>query len=93
MLKTVAYFIEIINWFKIVLSPTILGVILGYIIYYNFPTNYGLVASIALSSLGLILGILWANKIWKSKGTSFFMSRVEASPDIDEAIRPKIDNK
>ena len=89
MLKTIAYFIEIINWLKIVLSPTLLGVILGYIIYYNFPTHYGLVASISLSGLGLILGILWANKIWKSKGTSFFMSRVEASPDIDEAIRPK----
>lgn len=89
MLKTIAYLIEIINWFKIVLSPTIVGVILGFIIYYNFPTNYGLVASISLSSLGLILGILWANKIWKSKGTSFFISRVEASPDIDEAIKPK----
>jgi hypothetical protein len=89
MLKSIAYFIEIINWIKIVLSPTMLGVFLGYIIYYNYPTKYGLIGGISLSSLGLLIGIVWATKIWKSKGTSFFMSRVEASPDIDEAIRPK----
>jgi hypothetical protein len=32
---------------------------------------------------GLILGIMWATRIWKKQGTSTFMSRVNTSPDLD----------
>jgi len=31
----------------------------------------------------VILGIMWAARIWKKQGTSTFMRRVNASPDLD----------
>ena len=33
--------------------------------------------------------LLFANKIAKTKGTTEFISRISASPDIDEAIKDK----
>jgi hypothetical protein len=39
--------------------------------------------------VGIISGILYANKIWKTKGTVWFMSRVNASPELDNQFEKK----
>ena len=79
--------IEWINWFKIVLSPTLLFGIIGVILKFSLENktlgNY-LFAFCLL--LGITVGILWANIIKKKHGTTHFISRTDASPDIDEAI-------
>ena len=80
--------IEWINWFKIVLSPTLLFGIIGVILKFSLENetlgNY-LFAFCLL--LGITVGILWANRIKKKHGTTHFISRTDASPDIDEALR------
>lgn len=93
MIKVIAYFIAIINWIKIALSPTIIGGVLGGIVYLNFRNSVGLAIGVGIFCTGILVGITWATNVWKKKGTSYFMSRNQASPDIDEAIKPKEKDK
>lgn len=89
MIKAISYFIEIINWLKILLSPLIIGVAIGLMIYFNYPYFYGKLLGIIIAVVGLIVGIIWATSVWKKQGCSFFMSGVEASPNIDIATKSK----
>jgi hypothetical protein len=45
----------------------------------------------AVIILGLLIGILWANKIWKTKGTISFLSQISATPDLDNLSDKKED--
>ena len=57
------------------------------IIYFFIKYNSFLFGFFSVG--GIILGIKFANKIAKTKGTTEFISRINASPDIDEAIKDK----
>lgn len=84
VVRVLAVFIELIAWLQIVASPLLIGLIVGAIIYFSKPSKTSLVIGIALTCIGLIIGILWATKQWKGKGTVWFMSRINATPDLDE---------
>jgi hypothetical protein len=58
----------IIAWLQIVASPTLFALIISCIIYFRNPTQTNLIIGIAILLLGLIVGIIYANKIWKTKG-------------------------
>jgi hypothetical protein len=86
---------ESIGWLQIVLFPLLIGLILGAIIYFSNPTMIRLVLGIIVTTAGLIIGIIWATKQWKGKGTIWFMSRIMATPELDksdEAIKPKTES-
>lgn len=83
VLKVIAFFVELINWFRIVLSPTILGVILGLLIHASSPNINGKILCLALGCIGLIIGIIWACRTWK-RGTSNFISKIDSSSDLDQ---------
>jgi len=74
---------EIIEWLQIVVSPTLLCYGIGGLIYYKNPSQTNLIIGICIGSIGLITGILYANKIWKTKGTVWLMSNISASPEFD----------
>jgi hypothetical protein len=74
---------EIVGWIQIVLSPTIIGIAFGFGIYYNFPNEIGMVLGILIAVIGLIIGIIWATKKFKTTGTIHFLSRVSATPELD----------
>lgn len=38
---------------------------------------------IAVALLALIIGIVFATRVWKKQGTMHFLSRVSASPELD----------
>lgn len=57
----------IIAWLQIVASPLIIGLGIGAFIYFPNPTVTRLSIAIIISVLGLIIGIVWANRIWKLK--------------------------
>ena len=84
MFKIFDRIVEIIAWLQIVVSPLIISSLISAFIYFRNPNPINLVISIAIIIIGLIIGILWANKIWKTKGTSWYMSQVSATPDLDE---------
>lgn len=94
-MKLFEFIIDLIQWVKIVLSPTGIGLVIASLIYFSFPSFYTLVIAIIISALGLIIGIIWATKIWKKEGTHSFMSKIYASPDLDKKYAdqtPKEDN-
>lgn len=73
---------EIIGWFQIAISPALIGTLVGVFIYYSNPSSERMILGILVGSIGLIVGILLAIKIYKSKkGTIWFLSRTSASSD------------
>ena len=53
--------IEIFGWIKIVLSPTLID-IRFVCIYYFYPNNQILLASILIAVISFIIGINWETK-------------------------------
>jgi hypothetical protein len=74
--------IELINWLRIAISPTLIGALIGGLIYLKMGDD-GFVLGIVTTALGGIFGVLWATKIWKKQGTTNFISRIDASPELD----------
>jgi hypothetical protein len=85
--------IESIGWLQIVAYPLLIGLAIGAIIYFSDPTTIRLVIGILVATSGLIIGIIWATKQWRGKGTMWFMSRIMATPELDnldeESNEPK----
>ena len=76
--------IEIFGWLLIVASPFLIGSVVGFVVYLANPDVIGIVIGISIASLGLIIGITWATRAWKRKGTIEFISRVSATPELDD---------
>ena len=83
MIKLFEWTTSFFAWLQIVASPLFFGVILGLIVYGIYPTTLGLNLGIAIATLGLTIGIIFATRIWKKRGTVDFISRVSASPELD----------
>ncbi len=75
---------SIIAWLQIVASPLFIGIVIGFIVYYNIPSITGLVLGIVISAIGLIIGVVWASRVWKKRGTVEFISEIKSSPDFDK---------
>ncbi len=75
---------EIIGWIRIWLSPTGIGLFLGGICYFNLPEALGLVAGITLTAIGVMIGAMIATRAFRGKGTIHLLSRVSASPELDD---------
>ena len=89
MLRIIGLLIEIANWVRIVLSPLLISVFIGGFVVLGLQNTLVIVIGSLITLTGLIIGVIWATRIWKTTGTTWFMSRLVASPDIDEAIKPK----
>ncbi|UKJ06216.1 hypothetical protein [Solitalea lacus] len=68
---------------QIVASPLLIGLAIGATIYFSDPTTTRLFIGIIVATVGLIVGIIWATRQWKGKGTIWFMSRIMATPELD----------
>jgi len=81
---------EVVGWIQIVLSPTLLGIAFGFGIYYNFPNLTGIIIGILIFVIGLIIGIVLATKKFKTTGTIHFLSRISATPELDNLEKSEI---
>ena len=52
-------------------------------IYLSKPDTTGLVIAILVAATSLIIGIIWATRVWKKKGTLNFLSEVLKSDDLN----------
>ena len=86
MHKAFEYILEVIGWLQIVASPLLIGLGIGAGIYFSNPTQTTLIISIIVAVIGLLVGVIWATKIWKTKGTISFVSQISATPDIDKFV-------
>ncbi len=80
------FFTEAVGWIQIVLSPFLIGSILGFFIYKIWPNNAVLALAIILSVIGLIIDIYIANKKWKNGGTLNFLSNIDSAKDLEEKV-------
>lgn len=83
MSKVFEYIISLIYWFRIVASPLLIGAAIATAIYFQNPSTTTLVIGITTTVIGLLIGILWATKIRKTKGTIKYISEIDATPDIE----------
>ena len=87
-MKIIEFIISFFAWLEIAVSPLIIGCVIGLIVYSQVPTEKGIVVGITIAILGLVIGIVWATRIWKRRGTVEFMSRLTANAELhneDEA--------
>lgn len=77
-------FFEIMGWLQIVASPLLIGAILGFLLYVSIPGQNALIIGLAPLLLGLIVGVIWANRVSKKDGASRYMSRAMSSPEFDD---------
>lgn len=82
--STFEYFTELVGWIQIVASPFLAGLIIGAIIYLSKPNRLTLIIAIIIATTGLTIGVIWATRVWRKKGTMHFMSRVMATPELDK---------
>lgn len=76
---------EIIGWLLIFISPTLIGGLAGFFIYYSNPGTLQLFIAISIGISGLTTGIIWAMKVFRSKkGTLWFLSRTMSTPESEE---------
>jgi len=94
LLKLLEIIIEAFSFMKIVLSPLLIGLFIGIVIYANKTDNVGLIIGVVVTFAGLITGILLALWARKNSGSAVeFNARVNASPDIDEIIKKDKSNQ
>ena len=74
---------EIVGWIQIVLSPTLLGIGFGFGCYYFFPNENGKIFGVIIAIIGFMIGLVWATKKFKTTGTIHFLSRISATPELD----------
>jgi hypothetical protein len=74
---------EFFGWVEIVISVSLLSGMLGFLVYLLKQNTLTLVLGIAITASGFIFGIFYATKVWKTRGTVNFISRVPASPELD----------
>ena len=74
---------EVVGWILITLSPTLLGIVFGLVIYNYLPNPIGIIFGILVAISGLIIGMIWATKKFRTTGTIHFLSRISATPELD----------
>lgn len=80
---------EFLAWIRIVLASFIIAVILGWICYIYNAGLLGIFLGIGIPLVGLVMGIRWANRIARIEGTMHFISRLDATEELDPKERPQ----
>lgn len=85
---------ELIGWLQIAASPFLVGLIIGAVVYLSNQTRGNLMIGIVIALIGLVIGIILANRVYKSKkGTVWFLSRTIATPEPDRKEDDEEDSK
>jgi len=84
MFKAIETIPKVIAWLQIALAPTVVGGVVGFFIYAYYPNSVGLALAILAALVGVVFGIVWANRIENKRGVVQHMSRVIATPELDD---------
>lgn|SRR5690242_15322844 len=76
-------FLEVFGFIRIVASPLFIGLAIGFGVYISKPDKVGFIIAVSIASIGFIIGIIWAIKIWKKKSTLDYITTA-TSPDFDK---------
>lgn len=84
MLTLLEFITKALAWLQTAISPFVAGIIAGILIYSNKKDVYGLMIAIGIVIIGAITGVIWATRVWKRKGTVEYMSKLIATPELDD---------
>jgi cytochrome c biogenesis protein CcdA len=82
--------VEAVGWIQIVLSPLLIALLIAVPFYLSNKTYFRLIICFIIVFIGLVIGIVWANKVAKKKGTMNFLSRIYGTPELDKEEENKI---
>lgn len=84
MFKRLEQIFETTGWLRIMMSPLLLGIIIGVLVYLSEPNALRLVIGSTIALIGLIIGIIWANRVKKKQSTISFLARIMANPELEK---------
>jgi len=70
---------ELISWIAIFIAPTLIGLIVGLLVYFNLGGDFGHSFGVFIFLLGIIIGIRFAEWARKKEGTNNFMTRLHST--------------
>lgn len=76
-------FLEVFGFIRIVASPLLIGLTIGFGAYIVKQDDVGLIIAISIASIGLIIGIIWAIKISRKQSTLDYITTA-SSPEFDK---------
>lgn len=76
--------LKMFAWLSIAFSPFLLGGILSVITYLVLGKGiFAIIIAILIGLLFLFLGIYFANKVSKKKGSIEFITQIRTTPELD----------
>lgn len=82
-MKFIAFTVQLLLWLAIAASPTIAGVIIGFILSMQAGDSYSLLVPLC-GFIGFIIGGLWTERIRKTIGLSAFLGRLTGMPELKD---------
>lgn len=76
-MKLIEIILEIIGCLQITFAVTLLSGLIALMTYLKWTTETGKIVYITIVSIGFILGVIWATRIWKKHGTIAWLSRIK----------------
>jgi membrane associated rhomboid family serine protease len=86
MFKFFRQLTSLFAWLQIVISPILIGAIIGMILYTFLMKPINFLLAVIVSIGGFIVGIIWAEKVRKKTGTVEYMSKAISIPEVDNNI-------
>lgn len=77
-------FTELLAWLRIALSPILFTVIVAVLVNWYADSPVGNILAICILLLGIIAGVVLAEYARKHGGAINFISRLNATPELDK---------
>ena len=74
-MRSTAFFVQALLWLTVAGSPTLIGVIIGFLLGLQADELYSLRVPMC-GTIGFIIGGLWAERIRRTTGLSTFLGRL-----------------
>lgn len=76
-------FIDILGWLRNFISPVLISLIIGVLVYFSFDESLlGMIFGFSSIILGIIGGVFFVERVRKRIGTHHFNAQIMATPDI-----------
>ena len=83
-MKFIAFIVQSLLWLTIAASPTVAGLIIGFILSLQAGDSYYL-SVLLCGFIGFIIGGFWAERIRKTMGLSAFLGRLIGMPELRDS--------
>lgn len=81
MFTLLSILIEVIFWILLFLCPFLIFGIISSIIYFKFDN---MILAVIIGNIGILSGIIFAEKIRRKYGTSNFFGRLLRTPELED---------